>query len=134
MTTSTDQPTQKIRNLKDLQAIKEKVAAEMALRKDGFKVAVVVHMGTCGIADGAREVMSAVLAELAASGRRDVRVSASSCIGACAYEPVMTVEAMGAEPVLYGRLDAEKARQVFREHVLEGRVVANLIFHMGKAS
>ena len=77
---------------------------------------------------------AAVLAELAASGRHDVRVTASSCIGACAFEPVMTVEAMGAEPVLYGRLDAGKARQIFREHVLGGRVVANHVFHMGKAS
>ena len=134
MTANSDKPAEKIRGLKDLQAIKEKVAAEMALRQDGHRIAVVVHMGTCGIAAGAREIMGAVLAELAASGRHDVRVTASSCIGACAFEPVMTVEAMGAEPVLYGRLDAGKARQIFREHVLGGRVVANHVFHMGKAS
>ena len=134
MATDNNQPAGKIRSLADLRAIKEKVSAQMALRTGGCTTAVTVHMGTCGIAAGARDIMNVMLSELGACKRNDIRVTASSCIGACSFEPVVTVEQVGHEPVLYGHLDAEKAKQIFREHVLGGNVVANLVFHIGKSA
>ena len=76
-------------------------------------------MGTCGIASGSRAVLSAAMEELTASGRTDVRLTTSGCIGACEHEPEMTVEVIDHEPVLYGDLDAETTRKVFQEHVIE---------------
>ncbi len=126
-----DTPVNRIRSLADLKAIKERTLAETALREDGYHVRCTVHMGTCGIASGAREVLAAAMEELAASGRTDIRVTTSGCIGACEHEPEMTVEVLGAEPVLYGDLDAEKTRRIFREHVLEGRVVPEFAITLG---
>lgn len=129
-----DTPVTKIRSLADLTAIKERTQADTALREDGFHVRCTVHMGTCGIASGARAVLAAAMEELAASGRLDVRVTTSGCIGACEHEPEMTVEVLNEEPVLYGDLDAESARKVFQEHVLAGRVVPGLVVSLGSDS
>ena len=127
-------PAKKIRSLKDLQEIKEKVTAKTALREDGYHACITVHMGTCGIASGAREMMSVLMDELAASGKHDIRITTSGCIGVCSHEPVMTVEVLGSESVLYGDLDAEKARVVVREHLLDGRVVPQFVVTMGAGS
>ena len=126
-----DAPATKIRSLADLTAIKERTQADTALREDGFHVRCTVHMGTCGIASGSRAVLSAAMEELAASGRLDVRVTTSGCIGACEHEPEMTVEVIDEEPVLYGDLDAEKTRKVFEEHVMNGHIVPGLIVSLG---
>jgi len=121
----------RIRNLKDLQAIKEKVLHETSLREDGFKTCVTVHMGTCGIAAGARDVMSAVMDELAASKRRDIRLTTSGCIGVCAQEPCMTVETLKQQPVIYAKLDPAKARLIFREHALNGKALSQFAIGRG---
>jgi len=127
-------PRKKIRTLKDLQRIKERVTNETALREDGYRARVTVHMGTCGIASGAREVMAALMDELADSGRNDVRLTTSGCIGVCSHEPVMTVEVLDSEGVLYGDLEPDDARHVFREHILEGKVVPQFVVSLGTES
>jgi len=122
----------KIGSLKDLQQIKERVLTETALRADGYRVCITVHMGTCGIAAGAREIMNALVDELAASGRRDIRLTTSGCIGVCVQEPVITVESLDGDPVIYAKLDADKARLVFREHAIGGKVLPQLAIGVGK--
>ena len=101
---------------------KEQLLAENALRKDGPTVRITVHMGTCGIASGAREVMNALMEEITASARQDILVTTSGCMGLCSREPLVTVECIGQEPIKYQYMDAEKMKQVFREHVLNGKV------------
>ena len=126
-----DDAQQKVKSLADLKAIKQRTQADIALRQDGYHVRVTVHMGTCGIASGSRGVLTAALEELSASGRTDVRVTTSGCIGACEHEPEMTVEVIDEEPVLYGDLDGEKTRKVFAEHVMNGHIVPGLIVSLG---
>lgn len=120
----------KIRSLQDILAIRDEAQKKTALRQDGYRICFTVHMGTCGIASGAREVVNAVATEVEASGRTDIRLTTSGCIGACEHEPVMTVETLGGQPVLYGRLDAEKAREVFRK-TLEGKSAAAYVVYVG---
>lgn len=123
---------EKIRTLQDLLDIREKIQRKTSLREDGYRARITVHMGTCGIASGAREVINTVADALAESGRTDIRLTNSGCIGTCEFEPVMTVETLGCEPVLYGYLDAEKAGDIFRRHVLEGQVVSEHLVYVGK--
>jgi len=120
---SKEESGKRIKGLQDLARIKEDMKAENALREDGWRARVTVHMGTCGIASGAREVVETVMDELSDSGRKDIRVTTSGCIGACANEPVMTVEVLGSEPVLYGNLDSTKVREIFNQHAVNGRMV-----------
>ena len=108
--------------IQDLKKIKENAKKATALREGGATVKITVHMGTCGIAAGAREVMDALLEELAASDRQDIRVVTSGCMGMCSSEPNVTVEIQNQEPVIYAAMDRNKMRQVFKRHVLLGEV------------
>jgi NADP-reducing hydrogenase subunit HndB len=106
----------------DLKKIKERVKKDTALREGGSTVKITVHMGTCGIAAGAREVMDVLLQEMSETDREDVRVVTSGCMGMCSSEPNVTVEMQGQEPVIYQHMDSKKMRQVFKRHVLLGEV------------
>jgi NADP-reducing hydrogenase subunit HndB len=106
----------------DLKKIKEKTAKSTSLRDGKATVKVTVHMGTCGIAAGAREVMNALMEEMAAADRQDIRVVASGCMGMCSSEPNVTVETQDAEPIVYQHMDPNRMRQVFKRHVLLGEV------------
>jgi NADP-reducing hydrogenase subunit HndB len=108
--------------IEDLKKIKEKAKKETALREGGATVKITVHMGTCGIAAGAREVMDALLEEMAQTDRQDIRVVTSGCMGMCSSEPNVTVEIQGQAPVIYQGMDKNRMRQVFKRHVLLGQV------------
>ena len=106
----------------ELRKIKEKTARETSVRHGKAKVKISVHMGTCGIAAGAREVMASLMEEMSQTDRQDVRVVASACMGMCSSEPNVTIEIEGEDPIVYQHMDAIKMRQVFKRHVLMGEV------------
>lgn len=91
------------------------------------KIKIIVHMATCGIVAGAREVMSALLDEMGRSGRQNIEVVSSGCIGMCHSEPNVTVEIQGEEPVIYQKMNADKIRQVFSSHVLKGNILTDFV-------
>jgi NADP-reducing hydrogenase subunit HndB len=115
----------------DLKRIKEEHKSEFTLREGGYRAKVTVHMGTCGIAAGARDVMSALTEEMARSGAKDVIVTTSGCAGFCSREPMATVELVGHAPVKYTGLNDEKVRKIFTEHVQGGRVVEEYALVIG---
>ena len=93
------------------------------------KVKITVHMSTCGIAAGAREVMSALVEEVSRSDRPDIEVASSGCIGHCKNEPNITVEIGGGDPVIYQKMTPDKMRQVFKEHILGGEVQKDYVLN-----
>jgi NADP-reducing hydrogenase subunit HndB len=117
--------------IEDLKDIKDRVSKETSLRHGKSSIKVTVHMGTCGIAAGARDVMNALMVEMGESNRDDIRVMASGCIGMCSSEPNVTVEIQEKEPIVYKEMDANKMRQVFKRHVMMGEVQTG--FALGKA-
>lgn len=118
-------------NIEDLRKIKEKVLAETALREGSRRVKVTVHMGTCGIAAGAREVMDALLGEISEASVSDVVVTTSGCMGLCSREPLVTVETVGMEPIRYESITPNKMRQIFRRHILEGEIQTPFVLARG---
>ncbi len=109
-------------NIQALKKKKESASKAMLLRGDEGKSKILIHMGTCGIAAGARDVMNTLMEELAQADREDIRVVASGCMGMCSSEPNVTVEIEGEEPIMYQHMDANRMRQVFKRHVLLGEV------------
>lgn len=107
----------------DLKQMREQTAGAIALRAGTARARVTVHMGTCGIAAGAREVMAALLTEIESQGVTDVMVTTSGCAGLCSREPMATVEVLGQAPVKYVNLTPRDIQEVFRRHVLGGDVV-----------
>ncbi|MEI7448344.1 MAG: (2Fe-2S) ferredoxin domain-containing protein [Desulfomonile sp.] len=118
-------------SIQDLKKIKERERSRMVLREGHFRAKITVHMGTCGIAAGAREIMG-VFRDLI-SGREllDVMLTNSGCAGLCAKEPMITVEVVDQSPVKYISLDTEKAVRIFEEHVMGGKAVEDYALARG---
>jgi NADP-reducing hydrogenase subunit HndB len=115
----------------DLKKIKENYHASQALREGGFKVKITIHMGTCGIAAGARPIMNVVMEELAKSNRKDVAITTSGCAGLCSKEPMATIELAGEPPVKYISLTEDKMRKIFADHVMGGNPVKEYALVVG---
>jgi len=107
----------------DLDKITQKIQRTMLLREGAGRARVIVHMGTCGIAAGARAVMKALLDEIEARDITDVQVTVSSCAGLCSREPMATVELQDEPPVKYVDLTPDKIKQILSRHVLGGQIV-----------
>jgi len=88
-------------------------------------------MGTCGIAAGAREVLSALLKETGKTKLKDVIVTTSGCAGLCSREPMATVEITGKPPVKYVDLTAAKVKKILHDHIIKGNIVSEYALAMG---
>lgn len=117
--------------IEDLKKIKDRVHAETALRESDRRAKITVHMGTCGIASGARDVMEALMTAIEEVNVSDVAVTTSGCMGLCSREPLVTVEIIGQEPIKYEYMDANKMRQVFKRHVMEGEIQVPFVLARG---
>ncbi|MEN6469056.1 MAG: (2Fe-2S) ferredoxin domain-containing protein [Smithella sp.] len=115
----------------DLKKIKEKVHKEMSLRDGDRRVKVTVHMGTCGIASGAKEVMDTLMTEIDAAGVHDVVATTSGCMGLCSREPLVTVEVLDQSPIKYEYVNPNKMRQIFKKHILEGEIQTPFVLAKG---
>lgn len=124
-------PANKKIRIQDLAKIREKTKSLLTIRESEGRARVTVHMGTCGIAAGARDVMDALLDEISRSNVRDVIVTTSGCAGLCNREPMATVELKDHPPVKYGDLTAEKMRQIFVRHVQGGQMLTEFVLAVG---
>ena len=116
----------------DLEKIAERMKSETGLRESEWKARITVHMGTCGIASGAREIMKAFLKQIEEQGVQDVIFTTSGCAGLCSHEPMATVELKDNTPIKYVELTASKVEKIFQDHVVGGNVVAE--YALGKGS
>jgi NADP-reducing hydrogenase subunit HndB len=118
-------------SIEDLKRIKERERSKMVLREGEFRAKVTVHMGTCGIAAGARDIMTTFRDLLAQRDMTDVMLTNSGCAGLCAKEPMITVEVVDQAPVKYILVDKEKALRIFEEHVVGGNPVEDYALARG---
>jgi NADP-reducing hydrogenase subunit HndB len=115
----------------DLEKIRDRVRRTTNLRQGKASAKVTVHMGTCGIAAGAREIMTALMKEIEKNKVKDVIVTTSGCAGLCSREPMATVEIAGKPPVKYGDLTQEKIKKILITHVLKGNIVKEYALAVG---
>jgi len=115
----------------DLDKISQRVRKTTLLREGAGRAKIVVHMGTCGIAAGAREIMNTLLDEFAKQDIDDVILTSSGCAGLCSREPMATVELKDEAPVKYVDLTPDKVRRVLSEHVIGGKVVSEYALAKG---
>ncbi len=113
-----------MKSIAELEAIKKKVLDDVNLRKerkDGVRV--VVGMATCGIAAGARPVMTAFIEECAKRRLHNVVVEQTGCIGLCRLEPIVEVFVPGEEKVTYVKMTPEKVAKIVSDHIVNGKAV-----------
>ena len=117
----------KIGSREELKALREKAKAEVDLRTGPKEMEITVHMGTCGIAAGGREILTELAEELSQAAREDVRLRQSGCLGLCDQEPMITVTHRSGDKFLYGKLDRQKVREIVQGHILGGKPVTGYI-------
>ena len=111
----------KLKSLEDLQALRESVQKDIKARAE-TGTTIIIGMGTCGIAAGAREVMHAVLAELDTRSI-DAHVTTTGCIGMCSKEPLVDIQQGGEPRVTYGNVTPAMVPRIVEEHLVGGDVV-----------
>ncbi|MEE1198975.1 MAG: (2Fe-2S) ferredoxin domain-containing protein [Acutalibacteraceae bacterium] len=117
-----------MKSLAELQAIKEKMKGKVSLREGSSDIRVVVGMATCGIAAGARPVLSKFVEEVEKAGLAGrVVVSQTGCIGVCQYEPIVEVYEAGKEKVTYAKMTADKVAKIVEQHLKGGKVVSEYV-------
>ena len=115
----------------DLAVIKDKTRKKNGLQEGAGRVKITVHMGTCGIASGAKDIMNTIKEEMKIYGVDDIMVKTSGCAGFCSKEPMITVEIKDNPPVKYGDLTPAKVREIFKSHVMKGNLIPNYILVVG---
>lgn len=112
--------TDTIKSVADLEKLRDAARRELELRTGPKTVQVNVHMGTCGIAAGARDVLAELVDELQRAGLTDVTLRQSGCAGLCSFEPMLTLTDGAGVEFHYGKLDRGKVRDIVREHLAGG--------------
>ncbi|MGD0210999.1 MAG: (2Fe-2S) ferredoxin domain-containing protein [Desulfomonilia bacterium] len=115
----------------DLKKIKNRVEKEDQFRSGTKRIKLTVHMGTCGIASGAKEILDTFMSEISENNVGDVLITTSGCIGICSREPLATLEEQGKEAIVYEYLTPNKARQIFKRHVMNGEVQVDFVMARG---
>ncbi|HNR80796.1 MAG TPA: (2Fe-2S) ferredoxin domain-containing protein, partial [Mesotoga infera] len=85
-----------------------------------------------GIAAGAKDTLRAIVDSLDEKGIEDVAVVQSGCFGLCDVEPTIEVHLEGADPIIYGHVTPAQAKRIIDQHIVEGKVVGDLIVKKGE--
>jgi len=117
--------------IKELREKRDAARTAHRLQEGAFTGRILVHMGTCGVAAGAQNVLAAVRDELEKRGITNIKVVTTGCAGFCSREPMMTVEMRNSAPVKYGDLSPEKVRRIVAEQVVTGKVVPEYAIGVG---
>lgn len=114
-----------MKSLEELNAIRERMQAQIGLRNtDTNKTRVIVGLATCGIASGARPVLTTLSDAVQERNLENVIVTQTGCIGLCQYEPIVEVIEPGKDKVTYVKMTPEKALEVVKQHLEGGEAVA----------
>ena len=115
--------------LEELRNLREAKKKEMTQRDSNDKSAqIIIGMGTCGIAAGAKKAFDAFLDELDSRSVTDTKITQTGCMGLCFSEPTVEVDVPGMPRVIYGNVDAAVARRIVTEHIIGKGLVSDHIF------
>lgn len=114
-----------IKSLDDLKKIREEALEKRKVKTASGQIEVIVGMGTCGIAAGARDTMKAILDTIQTENLSGIVVKQTGCIGLCEKEPIVQIVIGEQNKVTYGKVNGDVVRQILKDHVGAGKVVEN---------
>ncbi|MEW6621843.1 MAG: (2Fe-2S) ferredoxin domain-containing protein [Bacillota bacterium] len=117
-----------MKTIQELEKIRRDALEEIRLREEGEKIRVVVGLGTCGIAAGAREIMNALTEEIARQNV-DAVVTPTGCIGFCIQEPLIEVHIPGMKKVTYGNVTVDMAKEIVEKHLVGRTILSQWVIH-----
>jgi NADP-reducing hydrogenase subunit HndB len=115
--------SEKITSPQELAKLRDSTRANLDVRSGPKEIRITVHMGTCGIAAGARDVMAELVSRIDEKSIANVTLRQSGCIGLCDREPMLTLTDKEGRDYLYVELTREKVKRIVSEHLQSGRPV-----------
>jgi NADP-reducing hydrogenase subunit HndB len=119
-----------IKSLEELKKLREDAIEKRKAKTTFGNAQVIVGMGTCGIAAGARETMKAILGKIETEDLPGIVVTQTGCIGLCEREPIVQVIVGEGPKVTYGKVNSTVAKRILEEHVLHGKVVQEYVIEV----
>ncbi len=119
-----------IKSLEELKRVREEALQKKQMKAAPGKVQVIVAMGTCGIAAGARDTMKSILHIIESENLSGVSVTQTGCMGVCEQEPILQVVLGEGPRVTYGKVDAQAAEKIMKQHVRDGQPVKENIIQI----
>lgn len=114
--------------LEELRKLRSSQKSEMERRDtDGKEIHIIVGMGTCGIAAGAKDALDGFLDTIKNNNLNDVVVKQTGCMGLCYSEPTVEVKVPGMPNVIYGNVDAKVAKSIVEQHIMHKKMVQDHI-------
>jgi NADP-reducing hydrogenase subunit HndB len=113
-------------SLEELRNLRDNKKNDLRKRdSEGKEIQVIVGMGTCGIAAGAKQTLSAFIDGLDEHKLVDsVIVRQTGCMGMCHSEPTVEVVVPGMPTVIYGNVDSDVSKDIILKHII-GRELLN---------
>ena len=112
-----------MKSIADLEKIRQKTLSAVNLRRESEGTRIAIGMATCGIAAGARPVMTAMIDEIGKRNMLNVVVAQTGCIGMCRYEPIVEVTLPGQDKVTYINVKPDMVARIVAEHIVNGNPV-----------
>lgn len=120
----------KVKTLDDLRKMRESLRASLDLREKSDHpeqmVQIKVSMATCGIAAGAKEIMSYFM-EVLSREQVDALVTQTGCMGYCYAEPTVEVTVPGKEPLVFGHVNKSKVDDIIGKYIQQGVLLDDII-------
>lgn len=120
----------KIKSFDELKKMRDQLHEELELREKSnapdSMIQIKVSMATCGIASGAKEVMSYIITTLKEENINAI-VTQSGCMGHCESEPIIEVTIPGQKPVIYGHVNQKRANEIINKHIKGGKIIDDII-------
>jgi len=119
-----------MKSIAEINAIRDKMQSVIIMRDNSEQdqeTRIIVGMATCGISAGARPVFNALIDEVSTRQLKGVKVSRSGCLGNCELEPIVEVFVPGKEKVTYVKVDAEKAKKIVENHIVNGNICTDYL-------
>ena len=116
-------------SLDDLRNLRDSKKNDLRKRDaEGKEIQVIVGMGTCGIAAGAKQTLDAFIAGLDEYKLVDTcMVRQTGCMGLCHSEPTVEVIVPEMPAVIYGRVDAAVVKDIIQKHIIGRELISGHI-------
>lgn len=120
----------KVKTLDDLRKMRDSLRTTLDIREKSNHpeqmVQIKVSMATCGIAAGAKEIMSYFIKALERE-KVDALVTQTGCMGFCYAEPTIEVTVPGKEPIVFGHVKKERVDEIITQYIQQGILVEGII-------
>jgi NADP-reducing hydrogenase subunit HndB len=88
---------------------------------------ILISMGTCSMAAGAKSTLKASVDEFAQRKLQGWDIIQTGCLGFCDREPLLVVEKPGQPRVVYYGVTEDRARQIVANHIVNDHIVGEWV-------